>query len=723
MWTSLMPAKIRLMSQQTESFPRQSARTRHFRLGAPRQVSVSPNGHRIVFVRSNSGGDAVNRLVVADLEGASLVERVVAEPALLLAGHGEHLSAVERARRERMRETTSGITAYSLDSAASRAAFALSGRLFVVDLAPQSGPPREMPVAGSIVDPRLSPDGRQIAYVRDRALYVANLATGEEQLLAAPDSETVTWGLADFIAAEELDRHRGHWWSPDSSTLLAERFDTRLVSRWWISDPAAPSVEPVAIAYPSAGTTNAEVGLFLINVSEAAQLGEQLSEVVWDAVSYPYLAGVSWSEFGPPLLTVLSRDQMNGQVLMVDPEAGSTDERAALSDECWVDVIPGLPCWTADGRLARAVDDAATDTRRLVFDDTFVTPADAQVMAAGISDARGLTVTLAADSTERTPWRVGLNGSLVPLTFEAGVHAASSGGDTSVVASTTLDSTTTRWVVWHTGREAGELVSHAEQPALTPRVRLMRAGDRGIATAVLLPTGHVSGSARLPVLMAPYGGPHHSEVLASGLAFADDQWLADQGFAVIVADGRGTPGRGPAWERAIFRDFVGPVLDDQIAALEAVAAMYPDDVDSSRVGITGWSFGGWLAAYAVLARPDIFSVAVAGAPVTDWHLYDTAYTERYLGHPDAEPATYERHSLVGLSPALQRPLMLVHGMADDNVVVANTLALSGALLATGHPHTVLPLTGVTHMATDEVVAENLLLLQVEFLRRGLEVGR
>ena len=425
---------------------------------------------------------------------------------------------------------------------------------------------------------------------------------------------------------------------------------------------------------------------------------------------------------GPPLLTVLSRDQRRGQVLVVDADTGSTEERVALVDEHWVDVIPGLPCWTADGRLARAVDDPATDTRRLVLDDAFATPAGAQLMAAGFSDARGLTLTRAADPTERTPWRLGLNGSLVPLTTEAGVHAASSGGDTSVVASTTLSSTTTRWVVWHTGREAGELVSHSETPTITPQVRLMRAGAREIVTAVLLPTGHVPGSARLPVLMAPYGGPHHSEVLASGLSFADDQWLADQGFAVIVADGRGTPGRGPAWERAVSRDFVGPVLDDQIAALEAVAAAYPDDVDASRVGITGWSFGGWLAAYAVLARPDIFSVAVAGAPVTDWHLYDTAYTERYLGHPDAEPATYERHSLVGLAPALQRPLMLVHGLADDNVVVANTLALSGALLATGHPHTVLPLTGVTHMATDEVVAENLLLLQVDFLRRGLEAS-
>ena len=283
------------MSQQTESFPRQSARTRHFRLGAPRQVSVSPDGHRIVFVRSNSGGDAVNRLVVADLEGPSLVERVVGEPALLLAGHGEHLSAAERARRERMRETTSGITAYSLDSAAARAAFALSGRLFVVDLAPGSDHPRELEVAGPIVDPRLTPDGRQVAYVRDRALYLVDVATGDERLLAAPDSDTVTWGLADFIAAEELDRHRGHWWAPDSSTLLAERFDTRLVSRWWISDPAAPSSEPVAIPYPSAGTANAEVGLFLVDASSDVEPGEHLREVVWDSVSHPYLAGVSWS--------------------------------------------------------------------------------------------------------------------------------------------------------------------------------------------------------------------------------------------------------------------------------------------------------------------------------------------------------------------------------------------------------------------------------------------
>ena len=218
--------------------------------------------------------------------------------------------------------------------------------------------------------------------------------------------------------------------------------------------------------------------------------------------------------------------------------------------------------------------------------------------------------------------------------------------------------------------------------------------------------------------MAPYGGPHHLEVAAAGLAFAEAQWFADQGCCVVVADGRGTPGRGPAWERAIHRDLVC-VLDDQVAALDAVAAAYPDDVDLDHVGIRGWSFGGWLAALAVLRRPDLFHVAVAGAPVTDWLRYDTAYTERYLGMPDESPEVYERNSLIGSAPALRRPLLLVHGLADDNVVAAHTLALSGALLAAGRAHSVLPLTGVTHMTPQEVVSENLLRLQADFLLQHL----
>jgi dipeptidyl-peptidase-4 len=210
-------------------------------------------------------------------------------------------------------------------------------------------------------------------------------------------------------------------------------------------------------------------------------------------------------------------------------------------------------------------------------------------------------------------------------------------------------------------------------------------------------------------------------VLSARAAFLTSQWFAEQGFAVVIADGRGTPGRGPEWERAVAGDFAGPPLEDQVTALQA-AAQECGDLDTSRVAIRGWSFGGYLSALAVLRRPDVFHAAVAGAPVTDWRLYDTHYTERYLGQPGDGSGAYERSSLLADAAKLSRPLLMIHGLADDNVVVAHTLRLSSALLAAGRAHAVLPLSGVTHMAAQEEVAENLLLLQVEFLRQALGVA-
>jgi len=202
-------------------------------------------------------------------------------------------------------------------------------------------------------------------------------------------------------------------------------------------------------------------------------------------------------------------------------------------------------------------------------------------------------------------------------------------------------------------------------------------------------------------------------------AYASDQWLADQGFAVIVVAGAGPPGRGPSFEFEVHHDLATQVLQDQVDALHALAQIHPD-LDLARVGITGWSFGGYLAALAVLDRPDVFHAAVAGAPVTDWRLYDTAYTERYLGTPQEEPQAYELTSLLRRAPQLQRPLLIVHGLADDNVLAAHTLQFSSALLAAGRPHSVLPLSGVTHMTPQEIVAENLLRLEVDFLQRHLQ---
>jgi dipeptidyl-peptidase-4 len=221
--------------------------------------------------------------------------------------------------------------------------------------------------------------------------------------------------------------------------------------------------------------------------------------------------------------------------------------------------------------------------------------------------------------------------------------------------------------------------------------------------------------------MDPYGGPHVQRVVSARRPWLEPQWLADQGFAVVVADGRGTPGREPGWERLVHHDLAA-TLEDQVDALLGVAADEPD-LDLGRVAIRGWSFGGYLAALAVLRRPDVFHAAVAGAPVVDWSLYDTHYTERYLGDPRQVPEVYARNSLLDDAPKLTRPLLLIHGLADDNVVAAHSLLLSQRLTESGRPHSFLPLTGVTHMTPQEEVAENLLLVQLEFLRSALGLGR
>jgi len=369
-----------------------------------------------------------------------------------------------------------------------------------------------------------------------------------------------------------------------------------------------------------------------------------------------------------------------------------------------------------------------------------VTPAGLQVRA--VLSVDGDTVLLSGSDGEPTEvgvWAFGAGGLRQIAGHEAaGVHAAVRKGGTTVLISRSMaapgptvtvmrelpgserNSTTAGGPAGSSPRASiGTIASHAEQPQLRRvRAALLRAGRQEIRTALLLPSWHEPGSAKLPVLMDSYGGPRSQRVLASADAYLASQWFADQGFAVVVADGRGTPGRGPWWDRAVAGDLAGPALDDQVDALSAVAGT-SSDLDLSRVAIRGWSYGGYLSALAVLRRPDVFHAAIAGAPVTEWRLYDTHYTERYLGHPDDNPAGYQRSSLLADAPKLTRPLMIIHGLADDNVVVAHTLRLSSALLAAGRPHRVLPLSGVTHLASQEVVAENLLLLQIDFLRQTI----
>ncbi|WP_255952349.1 S9 family peptidase [Streptomyces odontomachi] len=773
-----------------DSFPRRQARTQRFTLGAPRAFTIAPDGERIAFLRSRSGTDRAQVLWVLDLtEGPEGTERVVADPLALLGTAPERLSAAERARRERSREGGAGIVGYATDGAVRWAAFALSGRLFATDLT--TATTRELPVSGPVLDPRPSPDGRQVAYVSVGALRVVPVAdaaeaegdggTAADRALAEPESEGVGYGLAEFIAAEEMGRQRGFWWSPESDRLLVARVDDTAVQRWWIADPAQPEREPARTAYPAAGTANADVRLFVLDLAGSR------TEVTWDRARYPYLARVHWSSDGPPLLLVQARDQRSQLFLAVDPETGSTRMVHADEDERWLDLFAGSPCWSPSGHLVRIADEGGA--RVLSVGDRPLTGPQLQVRAVlDVSDDDVLVAASAGEAAELPEigevhvYRVNELG-VERVSQEPGVHGAVRSGALTVLASATLRTPGVAAQVLRDGKRLTTLASDAERPGRTPRVTLTEAvapatasepaadgpvpgaqtggeqavrpggalnppragardhagaraaedgatigaggrsaaGARRIPCAVLLPGNYREGDGPLPVLLDPYGGPHAQRVRAAHNAHLTSQWFADQGFAVLVADGRGTPGPSPAWEKAIHGDFT-VTLDDQIDALHALAGRFPLDLD--RVAIRGWSYGGYLAALAVLRRPDVFHAAIAGAPVTDWRLYDTQYTERYLGDPGAEPAAYAHSSLVAdgtlVAPAEpHRPMMIIHGLADDNVVVAHSLRLSSALLAAGRPHEVLPLSGVTHMTPQEQVAENLLLLQVDFLKRSL----
>jgi dipeptidyl-peptidase-4 len=694
-------------SAEQPSFPRLYARTLRFTLGVPRGLSVSPDGSRVLFLRSDSGTSRTTALWAFDV--AEQRERLVADPAELLGGAGEQLSPQERSRRERAREAGAGIVSYASDSDNSLACFALSGQVWVLPI-DGSGPARALPSSGAVIDPRLDPTGGLVAYASAGALRVVSVDASQDRPLAEPDGDEVTWGQAEFVAAEEMERYRGYWWAPDGRSLLVQRTDNSPVQVWHIADPANPAEPPVAHRYPAAGTANADVSLWHVGLDGSR------TQVSWDVQAYEYLTRVSWTAHGAPVIQVMSRDQRRAQVLAVDVDSGATTLLREQSDEVWVDLVPGVPTLAEGGRLVTA--EPSADTHRVVIDGEPLTPVGLQVAAVLGTDADGVLVAVTDEPVEMHLAHVAWDGTLSRLSEGGAVCTGAAAGGTTVISRSTLDTPGPTITVDFAGGSV-QLSSNQHPPPLRPAVRLLRAGERELRTAVLFPSDHTPGATRLPVLMHPYAGPHALRVVSSSRAFLEPQWLADQGFCVVVADGRGTPSRGPAWERTVRDDLAAMTLQDQVDALAAVAQAYPDDVDTSRVAVSGWSYGGYLAALAVMARPDVFHAAVAGAPVTEWDLYDTFYTERYVGHPAEQPEVYERHSLSRIADQLAHPLMIIHGMADDNVVVAHTLRLSSALLAAGKSHEVLPLSGVTHMASQEVVAENLALVQVDFLRRAL----
>ncbi len=709
-------------------FLRSLAETRRYLLGRPSRIMPTPDGKAVLFLRSPARSP-VHGLHEYDV--ATAATREVVTPAEILGGAGETLSEAEKARRERMRITDRGFASFGLSPDGATVLLVLSNRLYLFDRASRKTRALTEATTDAVVDPRFSPDGTRIAFVRGHDVWVADVAGKvKAHPVTTGGSENLTHGLAEFVAQEEMGRFEGWWWSPDGKRIAYTEADHTDVERFAIADAAHPERAPAVFPYPRPGKANARVRLGIVAAGATGKAPRTTRWIDWDRDKYPYLALVLWEGVRAPMcVLVQTRDQREAVMLAVDDNTLATRPLAIERDDAWVNLDKDLPRWLPDGRgflwvtehsgrreLELRAPDGATKT--------IVVPASEGFVSLCHVDPAGREAwVLTGDAISNRIVRVPLDSDVrVVLTRDRAEHAPvfARRAGLYVDTVTAADAWPESFVCRADGSVLGRLPSTAETPPFRVNLELTTVGAPGFHAAVIRPHDLRPGR-RYPVIVYVYGGPHALVVKADARNYLYEQWLADHGVIVVAIDNRGSPRRDRVWERAIKGNFADVALADQVLALQALGARYPE-MDLSRVGIHGWSFGGYMAALAVLRRPDIYKAAVAGAPVVDWLDYDTHYTERYLDLPAANTAGYRDSGLLAHAPKLSRPLLLVHGTADDNVYTFHSLKLADALLRAGRPFEYLPLPGVTHQIGDPVVREQVWRRTADFLFAHLGVG-
>jgi dipeptidyl-peptidase-4 len=560
------------------------------------------------------------------------------------------------------------------------------------------------------IDPHFSPDGRAVAAVAGGELHVIELETQRDLAVSSGVTETLQHGTAEFVAQEEMDRHEGFWWAPDSQSLAYQETDNSGVESRFIADPLHPETTPAKNFYPRAGTPNAKVRLGIV-----ARTGGETRWVEWDREKYPYLARVVWKEEKAPLsIVVQNRLQQEELLLTVDPKTGRTRELLRETDAAWLNLDrKPMPVWLKDGRqfFWTTERNGAWQVEVHSADGALVraiTPVDFQLdELIDVDEAdRSVVVAGGPDPRERHLFRFSLATTAEPtkMTGEVGRHDAVF-GETKETFLHRFDLMDARsgWEVLRASdaNKIAALPSVAERPSSFPKVELVRTGGARSMDAAIVRPRDLKKNARYPVILDVYAGPRHKQVVAQPDRYMIDQWMADQGYIVVLIDGRGTPGHGRDWERAIRGNLIDVALADQVAGLEALAKREPA-MDLKRVGVVGWSFGGYFSAMAVSRRPDVFRCAIAGAPVVTWENYDTHYTERYLGLPSENTDGYRKSSVLTYASNLSRPLLLIHGLTDDNVYFQHSVQLSEALFQAGKTFNFLPLLG-THMVNEPLL--------------------
>lgn len=722
--------------------------TRNHRLGLVQSPVLIDDGHTALYL---AAGPRDPKLALYTYDVAQRTASVLAS-ASTLAGDDSALPEAERKRRERMRVTTRGISSFEVSADGARVLVTFGGKLFVMERAAHTTTPLELPAG--VVDAHFSPSGKFIGFVRDNNVWVYSLATRRERAITRGGTDEKSYGLAEFVAQEELDRTRGFWFAPDDSEILVQYTDNAGVEKLITADPATPEAGGEPRFYPRAGKANATIGFFRYDLREntAKRLALDL-----DLGHFPYIASVVWPKEGPLTFVALNRAQTELEAWALKPHAIRAARLLHESDPAWLHTNHTTPTffdhgtkflWASDAKgsprlsVREVVDQVDHDALASVERNVLIPYAEYTRSFAFFDTRERFAVLLDHDSSGHT--------GVVHMAHDQSSSFGFARTYPSVLelrrpengsAYLSLEVSNAGPPAWHI-REAqlnqqsahalldlGQLPNQVEAPLVPTNAERITTPTRHYSAVILRPTRVRPGS-KLPLIDAIYGGPGVNTVTENLWSYARNQWLADAtGAAVVVLDVEGTPGRGRDFERASYKQFGSMPLGKHLEALRDIAYQHAD-LDPRRFAIVGWSFGGYLAARAALEYPNFFMAAVAGAPPVDWRDYDTCYTERYLGLPGlrvpSDPAVadndvYSQESLLLLAGkrAASSPLLIFHGTRDDNVYFAQSLKLADALFRANKPFEFVPLKNTTHLLYEPLLTAAVWQKTANFLRNGL----
>ncbi len=679
---------------------------------------IAPDGSRVTFLRGKDGDR--NRLDLWAFDVASGQTRLLVDSRQVMPGE-ETLSDEEKARRERQRiAALSGIVDYQWAPDGRRLLFPLGGELYLYDLG-QTGAAAVRKLTGGggfATDPKISPAGGFVSFIRARDLWVIDLSSGKEIRLTRDGSDVIGNGVAEFVADEEMDRHTGYWWAPDDSAIAFARIDESPVPVQKRYEVYPDRTEVVEQRYPAAGEANVRIQLAVI----APRAGAAPQWIDLGPEQDIYLARVDWRD--PPRLTFQrqSRDQKTLELIETTLASGRQRTLATETSDTWVPLHHALH-FLDDGRFLWSSERSGFQHLYLASEDggtvTALTrgpwPVD-KLLA--VDEGAGLAFFSAGieSPTQSQVYSVPLaGGEPRRLSSAAGTHNPTFARNASVYVDLWSNARTPPQIELFKadGTRIAALVENDLADPAHPYAAYAAAhrpvefgtlaaadGTTPLNYSLIRPAGF-DPAKRYPVVVYVYGGPAAQTVTDAWPGRADaffNQYLAQHGYLVFSLDNRGTPRRGAAFGGALYGRQGTVEVDDQRRGVEWLRAQ--PFVDDERIGVHGWSNGGYMTLMLLARHSEAYACGVAGAPVTDWALYDTHYTERYMNLPAANVDGYREASVFTHLDGLESKLLLVHGMADDNVLFTNSTKLMSELQKRATPFELMTYPGAKHGLRD-----------------------